>query len=181
MSLGHITALAKSIRHGMFPSVNSSIHEVSDAAQSLPSFVDRVATLVPQLCRAMVRQESNYVTRGELTLPQLWALERRRQRGCCTMREVLHALQLKSSTGTVFVDRLCRMKLVRRDRANEDRRAVKAALTAKGKRALDEIDEHRKAGMLDVFRPFNARERSAYLDLLEKLVLEMSKEKEGSS
>lgn len=181
MSLGHITALAKSIRHGMFPSVNSSIHEVSGAARSLPSFVDRVAALVPQLCRAMVRQEGNYVTRGELTLPQLWTLELLRQRGSCTMSEVLYALQLKSSTGTVFVDRLCKMKLVRRDRANGDRRAVKVALTAKGKRALDEIDEHRKEGMLTIFKPFNAQERAAYLILLEKLVLEMSKEKEGSS
>jgi DNA-binding MarR family transcriptional regulator len=161
--------------------VNSSSIEVSAAARSLPSFVDRVATLVPQLCRAVVRQESNYVIRGELTLPQLWALELLRLRGTCQMSEVLRALQLKSSTGTVFVDRLCRMGLVRRERDNKDRRAVDVTLTAKGRRALDEIDEHRKAGMLTVFKPFNARERAAYLVLLEKLVLEMSKEKEGSS
>ena len=161
--------------------VNSSICEVSGGALSLPAFVDRVATLVPKLHGAIMRQESIYVTRGELTLPQWWALELLKQRGACLMNELVHALQLKSSTGTVLVDRLCRMGLVRRGRVTEDRRAVKVALTPKGKRALNEIDAHRKDGMLDIFKPLNAHERAAYLSLLEKVVREMSKEKEGSS
>lgn len=163
----------------MFRNVNSSIHEVSRAARSLDAFVDHVAGLMPRLSRAMVRQESNYVTRGELTLPQLWALELLRRRGACRMSEVLEALQLKSSTGTVFVDRLCRMRLVRRMRGEKDRRSVKVELTLKGKRALDEIDAHRRAGMADLFRPFTARERAAYLDLLSKLVREICQEKDG--
>lgn len=165
----------------MFRSVNSSKSEIPRLARSLDTFVDHVAGLVPQLCRAMVRQESNYVTRGELTLPQLWALELLRRRGPCQMHEVLSALQLKSSTGTVFVDRLCKLGLVKRGRGAEDRRAVHVSLTAKGNRALDEIDQHRREGMLEVFRPFTAAERAAYLDLLEKLVREMSKEKDGMS
>lgn len=160
--------------------VNSSLHEISRAARSLNAFVDHVAGIMPRLCRAMVRQEGNYVTRGELTLPQLWALELLRQRGPCRMSEVLEALQLKSSTGTVFVDRLCRMKLARRMRGQPDRRSVRVELTVKGKQALDEIDAHRRAGMADLFRPFTTRERAAYLDLLEKLVREMSKDKDGS-
>ena len=160
--------------------MNSSNNEISRAARSLDTFVNHVAGVLPKLCRAMVRQESNYVTRGELTLPQLWALELLRQRGACQMHEVLEALQLKSSTGTVFVDRLCRLHLVRRTRSTTDRRAVRVALTVKGKRALDEIDAHRRAGMAEMFRPFTAAERNAYLDLLEILVREMSKEKEVS-
>ena len=165
----------------MFRFVNSSKHEIPRPARSLATFVDHVAGLVPQLCRAMVRQESNYVTRGELTLPQLWALELLRRRGPCQMHELLDALQLKSSTGTVFVDRLCRMGLAKRGRGTADRRVVQVILSAKGKRALDEIDQHRRAGMLEVFRPFTTDERAAYLDLLEKLVREMSKEKDGKS
>ncbi len=161
--------------------MNNSIREASIKNLPLPDFVDRVAALVPQLHRAIMRQESNYVTRGELSLPQWWALEMLKQQGNRQMHELVQALQLKSSTGTVFVDRLCRMGLVRRARVTEDRRAVKVALTAKGKRVLAEIDGHRKDGMLEIFKPLNAKERAAYLDLLEKLVLEMSKEKEGSS
>ncbi len=125
----------------------------------------------------MVRQESNFITRGELTLPQLWALELLQREGPHPMREVLAALQLKSSTGTVLVDRLCRMKLVRREREERDRRTVLVALTPKGRRVLDEINRHRRAGLLDLFRPFNAGERSAYLTLLEKLVCEMTRPK----
>jgi DNA-binding MarR family transcriptional regulator len=144
--------------------------------------VNHVAGLMPRLCRAMVRQEGNYVTRGELTLPQLWALELLRQRGACRMSEVLQALQLKSSTGTVFVDRLCRLKLVRRMRGEKGPTfRAKWRLTVKGKQALDEIDAHRRAGLADLFRPFTARERAAYLDLLGKLIREMSKEKDGCS
>lgn len=140
--------------------------------------MDRVAGLMPQLCRVMVRRESNYVTRGELTLPQLWALEMLRRQGPCQMGELLDMLQLKSSTGTVFVDRLCRLGLARRDRGARDRRAVLVALTPKGKRALDEIDKHRRNGMLKLFRPFTAAERRAYLSLMDKLVREMSDEKD---
>jgi DNA-binding MarR family transcriptional regulator len=126
----------------------------------------------------MVRQESNYVTRGELTLPQQWALETLRREGPHPMHDLLAKLQLKASTGTVFVDRLCRMKLVRRERSERDRRVIQVTLAARGRRVLDEIDRTRRASMLAVFSRLNPRERRTYLKIIEKLARQLSNEKD---
>lgn len=126
----------------------------------------------------MVRQESDHVTRGELTLPQLWALERLRRPGPHQMHELLEALQLKASTGTVFVDRLCRLKLARRERDARDRRAVRVAITRKGEQVLDEINASRRRSMQHVFSHLSPAERRQYLTIIEKLAHQLSDEKD---
>lgn len=151
--------------------MNSSQHEASD---SLSSFVGRLTQLMPHLCRAMVKRESDHLTRGELTLPQVWALERLRRQGPLHMNELLQALQLKASTGTVFVDRLCRLRLVKRQRDASDRRVVRVAITAKGRRVLDDIDRIRRDSLRHVFSHLSAAERRRYLSIIEKLVYQLS-------
>lgn len=155
--------------------MNSSIHELS---KSLPAFVDRLSALLPRLCRAMVRQESDHVTRGELTLPQLWALEMLRREGPRQMHDLLAALNLKASTGTVFVDRLARLRFVRRERDARDRRAVRVAITRRGLQVLEGIDAARRRTMLTVFSHLSATERRQYLTIIEKLACQLSDEKE---
>lgn len=130
--------------------------------------------LMPQLCRAMVRRERNYLTRGDLTLPQLWALEIMHERPTCSMHEVVTALQLKPSTASMFMDRLVEIGVARRQRDREDRRAVRVTLTPKGRRILQQIEKQRRKGMLALYKPLTSGERGAYLILLEKLVRELS-------
>lgn len=158
----------------MVRSVNSSDREVS--AGSLDAFLDRVTALMPHLCRATLRHEENYVTRGELTLPQYWALELLQDAGPTPMTRIVEALRLKASTGTVFVDRLVRTKLVRRSRARDDRRVVLVELTERGRKALREIHEQKRRGMADVFQRLSAAERAQHLRMMEKLVGELSTE-----
>jgi DNA-binding MarR family transcriptional regulator len=140
--------------------------------------VDRLSRLLPRLCRVMVRQESDCVTRGELTLPQLWALERLHRQGPLHMHDLLTALQLKASTGTIFVDRLCRMKLVRRQRDAANRRAVRVAITRRGDRVLDEINATRRRALQHVFSHLSVAERRQYLTIIEKLAHQLSDEKD---
>lgn len=154
--------------------MNYSTIEITGTELSLDRFVTRVMDLMPRLCRAMVRHERNYLTRGDLTLPQLWALEIMHERRSCSMHELVAALQLKPSTASMFVDRLVELGLARRARDRDDRRAVRLAITPKGIRIMQQIDKQKRRGMLELFKPFTAGERGAYLILLEKLVREFS-------
>lgn len=126
------------------------------------------------LCRAMVRHERASLTPGDLTLPQVWALEIMRDRGGCAMHALVAELQLKSSTGTMFVDRLVEAGLARRERDRADRRAVQVAITAAGRRILEASEQHKLQTLLKIYQPFTRPERKAYLALLDKLVRELS-------
>ena len=141
-----------------------------DEVISRPAFVDRLSDLCPRLCRALVQRESNDVTTGRVTLPQFWALEILKDRGPQQMHDLVGALRLKPSTGTVFVDRLVEMGLVRRTRPAGDRRVVQVALAARGARLVQQLHEQRKRGLQQLYRPLTATERADYLHLVEKLL-----------
>lgn len=141
---------------------------------SLAAFVDRISQLTPQLCRAMMRQETTCISRGQITVPQIWALEMIRDRGQCAQQELLNALQLKASTGTVFVDRMCRQGLVRRSRNPANRREVLLQITRKAAKLLDEARGQRKTAFRLLFKPLPASQRASYLRLLESFLKDVS-------
>ena len=158
----------------MVPSVNISRNEINSAAASLPAFADHVSALFPRLCRAMVRHESNHLTNGTITLPQLWALELIRDQKSMAMHDLASALELKSPSATMLVDQLDELGLVRRTRGAEDRRVVQVALTAKGRKVLDDILRQKKKGIMEIFKPLSVSERRSYLAILNKLANALS-------
>lgn len=142
----------------------------------MAAFAEQVDRLTSPLCRMMVRREQNSITRGELSLPQFWALEMVHEGGARPQHDLVSALQLKSSTGTVFVDRLVDMGLVRRERSTRDRRAVQLELTARGRRLVEAIHRQRRRALRRMYAPLTARERAGYLAMLKKLTREFLKE-----
>lgn len=145
---------------------------------SLASFVDRLVSLSPHLCRAMMQQERCCTTGHALTVPQIWALELIAENGLCAQRDLLGKLQLKASTGTVFVDRLSRQGLIRRVRNPENRREVLLKITRKGHAVLDESRAQRRRVWMLMFKPLPERQRRAYIEMLESLVREFPNRKE---
>lgn len=101
--------------------------------------------------------------------PQMWALEIIREQKECPQRLLLDALQLKASTGTVFVDRLCRMGLARRTQNPRNRREVLLGVTRKGEAALKKARSRRAKEAQRLFAPLPAGRRRAYLELLESV------------
>ena len=137
---------------------------------SLEAFVDRISALTPHLCRSMMRQETTCLSRGEISVPQIWALEIIAERGACPQQTVLDLLQLKASTGTVFVDRLCRRGWIRRKRNPANRREVLLQITRKGRGLIHEARRQRRKAFVLLFRPLPAKQRSTYLRLLRDMV-----------
>ncbi len=140
------------------------------ASTSINSFSKRLIGLLPRLCRASMKFEQNALSSGDITIPQYWTLERLRQNGPMPMRELASYLQMKSPTATILADRLHEKGYIRRESDEHDRRVVLISLTAKGRKALEEVAEQRLKGITHTFSRLSADERANYLDLIEKLV-----------
>lgn len=144
---------------------------------SLSAFVDRIVALSPHLCRVMMQQERCCTAGRAITVPQIWALELIAAQGACLQRQILEKLQLKASTGTIFIDRMCRQGLVRRARNPKSRREVLLSITRKGKAVLDESRAQRRRVWMLMFKPLPASQRRSYIGLLEALLNEFSEPK----
>jgi len=126
--------------------------------------------LMPRLGRAILRHESNDLIHGRLTLPQYWALEKLLRSGPAAMRDLAAALSLKSSTATMMMDGLAAKGLVRRERAEGDRRIVRVGLTTRGRRVLDKIHVDKRRSMKRMSESFSPEDRVQYIQLMEKMV-----------
>ena len=144
---------------------------------SLDEFGDRLVVLLPALMQELWSHERNVFSRDEITFPQLLALTHLFQHGSCTMRELARAMESWESTATGLVDRLEALKLAKRTRSRSDRRVVTVELSANGRQAFRQLQAHRRRAFMEMFRPVGAAERSRWLEVIEKLVNEMSSEK----
>jgi DNA-binding MarR family transcriptional regulator len=141
---------------------------------SLEAFVDREMELLPQLVRGMTRHENNYLSKGVITLPQVWVLRYLTQQPECPMRELAGFMKMGLSSVTGMVDRLVKQGLAGRRRTEKDRRLVFVDITARGRRVLNDILGQRRKTALRLFESLTAEERMIYLSILEKLVKKLS-------
>jgi DNA-binding MarR family transcriptional regulator len=141
---------------------------------SLEAFADRIMELFPQMARGMARHENNYLTKGVITLPQVWVLRCLTHQRECSMRELADFMKMGLSSVTGMVDRLVKQGLANRRRTEKDRRLVYVDITAKGRKILREILEQHRETTLNLFESLTAEERSTYLCILEKLVKKLS-------
>jgi len=141
---------------------------------SLEAFADRATEIFPQLVRGMTRHENNYLTKGVVTLPQVWALRYLSRQPQCAMRELAEFMKMGLSSVTGLVDRLVKQGLAARRRTEKDRRIVFVEITGKGRKVLKEILDQRRKTTLSLFESLTSEERSIYLGILEKLVKKLS-------
>jgi len=147
------------------------------SALSLEEFGDRLVVLLPTLMQQMWAYERDFFSREDISFPQLWALTYLYQHKSCTMCELARAMHSGESTSTGLVDRMAGTKLVKRVRSRVDRRVVTVQLTANGSRAYKQLQRQRRRAFIELFRRVSTAERSRWLEIIEKLVGEMSLEK----
>jgi len=140
----------------------------------LDQFADQLDPLMSQLMRHLMTQDRNYLARGLITLPQLWALHQVAERKTCTMHMLAQALGLKSSTVTGLADRLVKLGLLKRFNSQTDRRVVLATITPKGRKILEHLDAERHKSIIHMFRHVSQKERTTYLDIIEKILKALS-------
>jgi len=136
----------------------------------IKEFARKVIELSPQIIRGFQQYENNYLTRGEITLPQFWALSYLVRNGKSTMNNLAKYLKISPSATTGLIDRLIIQGLVVRKNDFHDRRIVWIGLTAKGNGIIKSICKQKTETLIKVFEKISPKDRSHYLNILEQVV-----------
>ena len=111
---------------------------------------------------------------AQLTPPQIHALLGLGHDGPLTMGELARRVGVTEKTITGLVDRLAQQGYLERERDQDDRRIVRARLTARGHAVYRDLDRHlqrRLAAILAVLHPADRRALHRILaKLIERLV-----------
>ncbi len=132
-------------------------------------FASRMFALMPQIVRGFSRYEHNYLTKGEITLPQFWVLEYLAGKQASHMSHLAEFLHISPPAATGLVDRLIAQGLVARENDTNDRRIVLINLTVRGKRILTDIVKQRRRTVIAVFGQLSAEDRKRYVLILEQI------------
>jgi DNA-binding MarR family transcriptional regulator len=103
---------------------------------------------------------------AEITLPQHRALVLLASQGPLRMADLAELLGVNSSTATRHCDRLQRHRLIRREQARDDRRAVRVSLTDAGQRLVRQVSDARRAEISRILHAMPERARPPLLGAL---------------
>lgn len=140
------------------------------AQLKIEEFADRMNMLIPKLKIELGCYENSALAKRDLTATQVLVLECLSVCGTCKMHTLVNALKSKFSAVTALMDRLVKTGFVTREHGQEDRRTVLVALSAKGRKVLQEVHDQRRSAFIQVFSRVSQHEREEYLRILEKLV-----------
>ena len=140
----------------------------------LKPFGDRMIELLPKLMRGVTQHEHNYLSRGKITLPQLWALECLSRQGNSPMNELARFLKISKPAATGLINRLIVQKLVKRQDDLKDRRIVRVAITPKGRQIIKSIWEQKRRTILQAFGQITPSDRAQYIAILEQVVTNLT-------
>ena len=132
-------------------------------------FGAKMIELLPQLIRGMARYEHNYLSRGKITLPQLWVLEYLSREGSLPMSHLAQFLKVSRPAATGLVDRLIVQRLVKREEDRSDRRVVRVTITPKGRKIVANIWEQKRRTFVQVFGQISPQDRAQYITILEQV------------
>lgn len=135
----------------------------------IKDFSQRMIELMPQCIRGMSRYEHNYFSRGQITVPQLGALEYLSRIHLCLMSELAQYLGISRPAATGLIDRLISQGLVERRYDDADRRVIKIKITSKGQKIVSDIWNQKRRSYKKVFSQISAQERKQYIQIMEKI------------
>jgi DNA-binding MarR family transcriptional regulator len=104
--------------------------------------------------------------RVEITMVQYRVLALLADEGRRTVGEIGEELGVNASNATRHCDRLQKLGLLGRRRSTTDARVVRVALTASGRRLVDQVSAHRRSEILRVLERMPVREQVAAVQAL---------------
>ena len=136
---------------------------------NIEEFARRIIQLTPRIIRGFAQHEHSYLTRGEISLPQFWALDYLHRSGKTKMKNLATHLSISPSATTGLIDRLIAQKLVARKNDLRDRRIVWIEVTSKGEDIICDIRKQKVRALMKVFGRISQDDRDNYLAILEKV------------
>jgi DNA-binding MarR family transcriptional regulator len=106
----------------------------------------------------------------DLTVSQAQALRALKNNGCMPTGQLAAELQISAPAITQLTDRLIRKSLIERQTAASDRRTVLVALSAKGKRLMEQMRKRRCEIFSRALLQLDESERAEVTAALEKVI-----------
>lgn len=133
-------------------------------------FVEFMSKALPELISSIMRGDTSAVSKGQVSVPQFWALHFIAQKEGLTVTELATALYRGKSSTSSLIQRLVESGLVKRTRSATDRRVVHISLTTKGRRLTEQLAAGRKRGIRKTYSSLTATERANHKRMLEKIL-----------
>ena len=136
--------------------------------QSIASFSGEITNILPYIIRGVLKKQTDALKRGEITMPQYLALDLLSTDKLLKMKDIACELNISLPAATGLIDRLARMKMVKRIYDENDRRVIHIKNTLKGKNTAKEIHSQRQQTIAEIFGKLTEQERKNYLQILKK-------------
>jgi len=137
--------------------------------KEIKEYVNQVIALLPDLEKAFRTDKPQEVLHMDISLPEIFVLGQLSSNEKPTMSELGRSISMDLSTLTRTVDKLVKKEFVARKRDPEDRRMVRVALTAKGRRIISRFEGARKKHIESILRQMTLQERRDLLHIFKTL------------
>ncbi len=145
----------------------TQIQQFSQELSESISYIQRMA-------RTLLKQRSDALIQGKVTMPQYLSLELLSNRGHLKMNVIAKALHISLPAATGLVNRLVKMKLVKRGYDPKDRRVIFIELTAEGKKITERTKLARRKIIEEMFGGISEAERKAYIEIIRKVKMNLN-------
>lgn len=140
-------------------------------------FGAEIARILPLILREFARRQQDVFAKIPLTIPQIVILELLLEKGTSKMNELARTLNFTMSAVTAIVDKMVRLKVVKRERSTEDRRVVKVSILNKGKEIVTRVSQARQGCVNEMFSALTKDEKNEYIRILRKVLKNLRKGK----
>ena len=137
--------------------------------KEIKEYVNQVMALLPDLAKAFHMDEPQEILHMDISFPEICVLRQLSSSQEPTMSELGKSISMDLSTLTRTVDKLVEKEFVIRKRDPEDRRVVRVAMTAKGRKIISRFEEQRKKKTESILREMTSGERRNLLNMLRTL------------
>ncbi|MEI5905606.1 MarR family transcriptional regulator [Bacillus spongiae] len=146
---------------------------MTDERMSVVSDIEKDLRYISGIIKQKGREILSQYT---ITLPQFIGLQWLLEEGDMTIGELSNKMSLACSTTTDLIDRLEKNQLVKRVRAEHDRRVVRIHLQDEGKRIIADVIKKRQQYLQGVLNGFSEQDITLLKNQLGKLHQEMKLE-----
>ncbi|WP_372846922.1 MarR family transcriptional regulator, partial [Pontiella sp.] len=137
---------------------------------SQEQFIEFMSEALPELVSSVMCEDTGAVAKGDISMPQFWALHYIDQLGELTVNQLASELNRSKSSTSALLQRLEKSGMIKRERGTQDQRVVHISLTAKGKKLVDRLVANRKQGIRKTYSTLTPTERTQHMQMIQKIM-----------
>jgi len=146
----------------------------------LADFADSLDEIMADIVRAFMRQKSDELFKGKITMPQFFLMLFLKKQGESRMTDIARVLSVTTAAATGVVERLVKGGYVTRVFDPHDRRIIRVRLSPKGSATVHKVIEQRRQMIISIFGKVSQDDREQYLAILRRVHQKVLQEYNGT-